>query len=708
LAQSKTKGTLMIAFRSDTFSPPGGAIFDTTQSQLGFLSDGRFALNTADGDYGLMSVPASAAMRSTSGGQLITGIYDGTQSTNSLKLRLWRNLVEETLTYTAGFVPGDPLPTTTFPGGTGIYFGREAGGSGWAHKSAVVLFWRGVALTTAQRQAYEAHLSALLFTKTTSQLVVSGDSNAVGSPSHVGNSWVERVTALLGWETAVNGSTVGFKLSQGASSPRITDRDDWHVIQPYIIALGPNDLAVDHDSLATMQGNFNTLKAKLVAARYPIFAFTIPRAGANITGTDETTRAAYNAWLYTVSGITVIDIDTALGDPTGAGDANFEGDDLHLSDAGHDIVAGLVQNAIESMGEMGGGTAIAFSHSALLSGVASLTGSTPITLTPTAVATGTGALTGASAVTTAPTGSLVGGGGLLGSSAIIITPTAASGSTVSLTGTADILITPTAALTGAGDRTGTCSLLMTPTGTLIGGGTLAGSSPLLLTPVAVPGGAGVMAGSAAVVIAPQGALSGLGSSVLTGAVAITLIPTGVMLGTIPAAGAVALTLTPTAALGGGVVASGTIPLTFITTGATTGAGRLAGSADVDLESSGTVLGSGILAGLSEINFSPAANLTGFRFAAGTAAMNFSTAATLIGIGNLEGVAGVTLTPLATLLAEGALAGTAAVVFSNIGDPTSSADFDPEAQVVIAFVSWAVNEVSFVSRVVDTISWVSRV
>jgi hypothetical protein len=682
LANSRTKGTLMVAFRSDATSPPGGAVFSTTQDQLGFLSDGRFPLNTAAGEVGTLPSPVAAAMRSTSGGQLITGIYDGTQAGNATRLRLWRNLVEETLTYSG------TIPATTYAGGQNVYMGREAGGSGWAHKSAVVLFWRDVALTTAQRQAYEAHLSTLLFTKTTSQLVVLGDSNAVGSPSNVGNSWVERVTSLLGWETAFNGSAVGHKLSVAATAPPTDVRDDWHVLQPCLIALGTNDLAVDHASLATLQGDFNTLKAKLVAARYPIFAFTIPRAGSNITGADETTRAAYNAWLYTVGGVTVIDIDTALGDPTGAGDANFEGDDLHLSDDGHDVVAGLVQDAIEAMGVMAGSASMAFSNSALLSGIAPITGSSALTLTPTGAITGAGVLTG--------------------SAAMLITPTAATDGTAAILGTAAITLTPTGTLLGAGAVTGAAAILITPTGTLLGSGTLAGSTAMLFTPSGTTLGAGALAGAAAILFTPLGGLSGLGSSALSGAVAVTITPTSTLLGSAVLSGSTALTLTPAAILGGSTPATGTISLTFTTAGATTGAGRLAGSVGVDLGVSGTALGAGVLAGLSEINFSPAADLTGFRFAAGTAAMNFSPAATLIGIGNLEGVAGVTFTPLATIAASGALAGTAAVTFTNIGDPTSSADFDPETQVIIAFVSWAVPEVSFVSRVVDTINWVSRV
>jgi len=350
LANSRAKGTLMIAFRSRDTSPAGGSVFSTTQDQIAWLSDGRASLNSADGDYGRLSAGATAGMLSLSGGQLATAVYDGTQASNALKLRVWRNLVEETLTYTAGFVADAALPATTFAGGSGVFLGREAGGSGWPQDAMEILFWRAAALTAGERQAWENYLAAKYFTKATKYLVVSGDSNGVGSPNNTANPWPLRVQTALGWSGLTNSSTVGYKLSQGSASPQFTVRDDWHAAQPYVVALGTNDLAVDHADLATLQGLFNALKTKLTAARYPIFAFTIPAAGSNITGADETTRAAYNAWLAVQTGITVIDVAAALGDPTGAGDANFEGDDLHMTDAGHEVVKTAVLAAFAAAG----------------------------------------------------------------------------------------------------------------------------------------------------------------------------------------------------------------------------------------------------------------------------------------------------------------------------------------------------------------------
>jgi hypothetical protein len=343
----RAKGTLIACFRSDEASAPGGSVFSTTQDQLGFLSDGRFTLNTAAVEYGTMNTSAAAAMRSPLGGQLIVGVYDGTQSGNAGRLRLWRNLVEETLTYTG------TISATTYAGGQTLYLGREAAGSGWAHTALEILFFRGVALTTAQRQAWENWLAYKYFTKTTKQLVVSGDSNAVGSPTNTANPWPKRVTDALGWNTVSNNSTVGFKLSQGSASPNLEKRDDWYTVQPYMLSLGTNDLAVDHASLATLQGLFNTAKGKVATnGRFPLFAPTVPMAGANIAGADETTRQNYNAWLLSNSGsgYRVVDVATALGDPTGAGDANFEGDDLHLSNTGHTVYANAIITEFQAAG----------------------------------------------------------------------------------------------------------------------------------------------------------------------------------------------------------------------------------------------------------------------------------------------------------------------------------------------------------------------
>lgn len=347
LTNSRTKGTLMAAFRTRDASPGGGSVFSTTQDQLGLMSDGRFCLNSADGDHGAMSVAVKSAMLSTSGGQVVTGIYDGTQSSNATKLRLWRNLVEETLTYTAGFVPGAALPATTFAGGTGVFLGREAGGSGWAQDALEILFWRDVALTTGERQAWENYLKVKFFTKATKYLVVSGDSNGIGSPNQTANPWPLRVQTAMGWSGLTNSSGAGLLLESASAVPQIAVRDDWHAAQPYVIALGTNDLAVNHRNLATLQGYFDTMKAKLAAARFPIFAFTIPQAGANIAGADETTRQDYNAWLIANSGsggYTVIDIAALIG----LGD--LEGDQLHYNDSGHTKVTNGTVAAFQAAG----------------------------------------------------------------------------------------------------------------------------------------------------------------------------------------------------------------------------------------------------------------------------------------------------------------------------------------------------------------------
>jgi hypothetical protein len=341
LMNSRAAGTVMVAFRSDNFSPPGGAIFSTTQDQLGILSNGRVALNTAAAEWGTMD--GAQGMLSTSGGQVVTVVYDGTQAGNAGRLRCWRNLLEETLAYTG------TISATSYAGGQALYLGREAAGAGWAQTTLEVLFWRGLALATADRQAWENYLAAKYFAKVGRQMVVDGDSNSVGSPNNVSNPWPKRATAALGgaWAAEVSGGTVGKLLSQGSSSPLLSWRDDWLTAQPYVVALGTNDLAVNHATLATLQGYANTLIATLKKARYPAFFCTIPAAGANIAGTDETTRVSFNSWLAGVAGISVVDIATALGTPP---NGNFEGDDLHLTSAGSDVVSGAVVTALRAAG----------------------------------------------------------------------------------------------------------------------------------------------------------------------------------------------------------------------------------------------------------------------------------------------------------------------------------------------------------------------
>lgn len=336
LTQSVNKYTIMMAFRSDVTSPPGGAIEATTQDQLSFMANGQINLNSAAAQYGLMNTHASAAMRSLVGGQLVIVVYDGTQSGDAGRLRLWRNLEEETLTYVG------PIPATTFAGGTGIFLGTgAAGGTSWAHRQMETVILKGVALNPDDDPAWQAYLAAKFFTKSTSGIVVSSDSNGAGFPNNAGNAWPERASSILGW-SLINTSSSGYKLTQGSGSPSLEKRDDWFVTQKYVIALGTNDIVVDNASAATLEGLLDTLIGKLTPARFPICVCNIPACGL-ITGSNETTRLAYNTMLTTKPGITPIDIATPLGAFNGP---NFESDETHLNSTGHTVAANTIAAAI--------------------------------------------------------------------------------------------------------------------------------------------------------------------------------------------------------------------------------------------------------------------------------------------------------------------------------------------------------------------------
>jgi len=355
LANSRTKGTLLVAFRSDTSSPPGGAVFATTGNQLSLLNGGwRVALDTGNGDYG--DIVKALGLQSLVGGQLCWLRYDGTAGTNATKLRFRRNLVDEELDYFAGFVHDADLPATTLAGGQNLYLGRETGGGGFEHTLLALRFWRGVCLSDAEILEWEDWAAAEWFTTTASyQVIASGDSNTVGPAG-----WPEKLTTDLGtgWATALNTGGAGLKWQNiVANPPGIAARNDWLTYQPLCAMLGTNDFFND-DTAANVEGYVTSWLAKVRNARFPVFIGTCLPCDV-LTAPQRAEMDLFNTWLRTGGAgaeATIVETNTAIADPGNPDLMNpLLGDGLHLVDAGKQVVADVFRAAILAALEPGGG-----------------------------------------------------------------------------------------------------------------------------------------------------------------------------------------------------------------------------------------------------------------------------------------------------------------------------------------------------------------
>ncbi len=343
LTNSRSKFTLMVAFQID--EQGSGAVFSTTQDQLGLINGGGGGfiayLNSASGDYGSFDI------KSLAGGQLVTLVYDGTQSGNAGRLRVWRNLVEESLVYTG------TIPATTFAGGSSLYLGRQSAGGGFGHRQMLMRIWPDVAFTQQQRDAWQNWAASFLFTKSTSGIVSDGDSISAGFPNNTGNPWPKRAQTLMGWSgyrnSAVTGKTAA-GMASGVGTGVLPFRDDWFRHQPCTIMGGINDLAADV-AAATIESSLSSFVAAAKAARFPVFISTILPA-LTINGTQEARRVAVNAWIMAGSSGAdhVVDCaaDPRLDDP--ADTTYYESDTVHLNSAGNDVMAELFVAAFQSAG----------------------------------------------------------------------------------------------------------------------------------------------------------------------------------------------------------------------------------------------------------------------------------------------------------------------------------------------------------------------
>jgi lysophospholipase L1-like esterase len=106
-----------------------------------------------------------------------------------------------------------------------------------------------------------------------------------------------------------------------------------------IIAAGTNDLAISSATLAQLQGWISALAASVLGFGVRVVVGTILKS-VNIAGANETTRAAYNAWLVAggVAGVRVADPTVApqLDDPN---DLTYFSDGVHPTTAGAGVMA---------------------------------------------------------------------------------------------------------------------------------------------------------------------------------------------------------------------------------------------------------------------------------------------------------------------------------------------------------------------------------
>ncbi len=188
-----------------------------------------------------------------------------------------------------------------------------------------------------------------------------------GGDSHTGSAGA--TDATYGFVNVSSIYAGGFTISKasieagvgGNTSGELLSRFDADVIdagaQTIFVLIGTNDAdPAAGVSLSSYQENVRALKAKADAAGLPIAFGTIPPRGPSATAAMQRNTTAINLWLrsWTANnGVPLADIWSAVVDrSTGRLAAAYNsGDDTHLNNAGHAVMAKVVAEALSQIVE---------------------------------------------------------------------------------------------------------------------------------------------------------------------------------------------------------------------------------------------------------------------------------------------------------------------------------------------------------------------
>ena len=240
----------------------------------------------------------------------------------------------------------------------GVLFARAAGGAPnyLGELYEFMVYNRALsAAEVAQIQAYSA--GAYGSQSHTKQMVVDGDSLTEGSDSTQGREWAGVVGDGLGpsWRTYNYGY-------QGSTTVDLNNRRVGQIQNRYnsgyskniaVYWCGTNDLGVTGDTAANTFARLQTWCQAVKGAGFKVVVCTIiARNDAAWSGAKETERLALNTSINGLSSTyqdAIVDLaaDARLSN---ANDATyFAAAKLHITTAGHAVVAGLVQTAVAAL-----------------------------------------------------------------------------------------------------------------------------------------------------------------------------------------------------------------------------------------------------------------------------------------------------------------------------------------------------------------------
>jgi lysophospholipase L1-like esterase len=284
--------------------------------------------------------------------------FDGGAASDDLQARFFFNNIEMARYGSAGDIP------TTLPNETGFYLNGRAGGGGlgvgnneWFYAFAI-----GQDISASERDLINDTVAGDYFTRTDSQIICEGDSLTQGGVTSV--KYPTRLKTLLEAETSTTWNT----LNQGAASatfalsitanglPQVDDyRDQWMQNDIAVLWAGTNDLYISAGGAGVvtqvLDDTVDWVNSRL-ANGFEVYVLNmLPRSdvqpGSNPTFAAD--RASFNSQLPTVlAGLaTVVDVAgrPELDDETDP--TYFSGDDVHISDAGNQVVAQTVFDAIQ-------------------------------------------------------------------------------------------------------------------------------------------------------------------------------------------------------------------------------------------------------------------------------------------------------------------------------------------------------------------------
>lgn len=146
-----TGATLFYAYKFNTVGSAG---------LLSFYNDSRLAQQDFGGNHNTYADGASGApypygsYAGSTSWQLVEAVFDGSQTGNADRLKVWVDGVAKTLTFT------DTIPSSFLSGSDGFDLGGALGGNYNGHDLAVLCYY-GRALTSGERDQVRSYINGL-------------------------------------------------------------------------------------------------------------------------------------------------------------------------------------------------------------------------------------------------------------------------------------------------------------------------------------------------------------------------------------------------------------------------------------------------------------------------------------------------------------------------------------------------------------------